>query len=67
MAIEIGLSKGQFNTKFAPLAVLAARFAQQQTLKPLEQVDVGIGMKRVVILVLTTELRFVHYAIRFII
>jgi len=42
MMIEFGLSKGSFNTKFAPLAVLAARFAHQQTLKPLEQVEVAM-------------------------
>lgn len=42
MSIEFGLSKGPFNTKFAPLGAFAVRFQRQQTLKPLAQVHLEL-------------------------
>lgn len=42
MTVEFGLCPGSFNTKYAPLAAFAVRFQQQQTLKPLESVEVDL-------------------------
>jgi hypothetical protein len=46
MVIEIGLLPGTIeatvNTQYAPLALLSAHYQQNQTLKPLEMVDVAM-------------------------
>lgn len=50
MVIEIGLMSGtveaNINTHYAPLALLSAHYQQQQTLKPLEMVDVAMKTVR---------------------
>ena len=40
MTIEFGLTTDLSNTHYAPLAVLLAHYQQNQTLKPLAQVDI---------------------------
>ena len=50
MVIEIGLLPGtveaSINTQYAPLALLAAQYQQNQRLKPLEMVDVAMKTVR---------------------
>ena len=50
MVIEIGLLPGTIkatiNTHYAPLALLSAHYQQDQTLKPLEMVDVAMKTVR---------------------
>lgn len=50
MVVEIGLLAGtveaNINTQYAPLALLAAHSQQNQTLKPLERVDVAMKTVR---------------------
>jgi hypothetical protein len=50
MVIEIGLIPGtveaNINTHYAPLALLSAHYQQNQTLKPLEMVDVAMKTVR---------------------
>lgn len=50
MVIEIGLIPGtieaNINTHYAPLALLSARYQQNQTLKPLETVDITMKTVR---------------------
>ena len=50
MVIEIGLLPGtveaNINTRYAPLALLSAHYQQNQTLKPLEMVDVAMKTVR---------------------
>lgn len=45
MDVTVGLTSGPCNTKYAPLAAMAARFQQDQRLMPLHQVQVA--MKKV--------------------
>jgi hypothetical protein len=45
MEIEFGLTKGPFNTKYAPLAALGANYETNRTLKTLEKVQLE-GQKR---------------------
>jgi hypothetical protein len=45
MQIEIGIAEETYNTKYAPLAVLAAKYRDSQRLKPLQ--EVCIDMKKV--------------------
>jgi hypothetical protein len=40
MSIEFGLTKGPVNTQYAPLAALSAHYQQNQTLKPLQEVQI---------------------------
>ena len=42
MSIEFGLTKGPVNTQYAPLAALSAHYQQNQTLKPLREVQIPI-------------------------
>lgn len=42
MMIELGLTKGKTNTKFAPLAALFTHYQQSELLKQLETVDMTI-------------------------
>ena len=41
MQIEIGITEEAYNTKYAPLAVLAAKYRSSQRLKPLQEVSIG--------------------------
>ena len=42
MSIEIGYTDKQVNTQYAPLAVLLAHYQTNQTLEPLEKVQIGM-------------------------
>jgi hypothetical protein len=42
MGIEIGFTKNQINTHYAPLAVLLAHYQNKRTLAPLAQVSLGM-------------------------
>jgi hypothetical protein len=42
MTIEFGLTEELTNTKYAPLAALCAHYQQNQTLQPLQQVQMAI-------------------------
>jgi hypothetical protein len=42
MSIEFGLTEGPVNTQYAPLAALSAHYQQNQTLKPLREVQIPI-------------------------
>lgn len=42
MELEFGLTNGLFNTPFAPLAVIACYCKQEEYLKPLHQVEIGM-------------------------
>jgi hypothetical protein len=46
MTIEIGETKELTNTRYAPLAVLAALYQQNHTLQPLEQVKIPMKIRR---------------------
>lgn len=42
MSIEIGLTKKESNTQYAPLAVLLAHYQTNRTLDPLKKVQIGM-------------------------
>lgn len=42
MELEFGLTNGLFNTQFAPLAVIGCYCKQEEYLKPLNQVEIGM-------------------------
>ena len=42
MSIEIGFTKKEINTQYAPLAVLLAHYQTNRTLEPLEKVRIGM-------------------------